>query len=126
MKLVISMPTRGRPQQLIETVKNKQWIAYSIEPFGEPEQVLEYPGRYTHHVAITNNRIVSLKNDRVTFTYKDRSDKKQGQRTNGERRRIYSQVPPAYSSQRIYENPLLWLSSEHKQKRVCPSDSAAD
>ena len=61
-------------RQLIETVRAKQWIAYSKQPFGGPEQVFEYLGRYTHRVAITNNRIDSLKNDKVTFTYRDRSD----------------------------------------------------
>lgn len=61
-------------RQLIETVKAKQWIAYSKQPFGGPEQVFEYLGRYTHRVAITNNRIDSLENGKVTFTYRDRSD----------------------------------------------------
>ena len=60
--------------QLIETVKTKQWIAYSKQPFGGPEQVLEYLGRYTHRVAITNNRIVAMVDGKVTFTYRDRSD----------------------------------------------------
>lgn len=60
--------------QLIETVKGKQWIAYSKQPFGGPEQVLEYLGRYTHRVAITNNRIVAMVDGKVTFTYRDRTD----------------------------------------------------
>ena len=60
--------------QLVETVKNKSWITYSKQPFGGPEQVLEYLGRYTHRVAITNNRLTSLKDGNVTFTYRDRSD----------------------------------------------------
>jgi hypothetical protein len=60
--------------QLIETVKNKQWIAYSKHPFGGPEQVLEYLGRYTHRVAITNNRLVAMVDGKVTFTYRDRGD----------------------------------------------------
>lgn len=60
--------------RLIQTVRNKQWITYSKQPFGGPEQVLEYLGRYTHRVAITNNRIVSMDGGEVTFTYRDRSD----------------------------------------------------
>lgn len=60
--------------QLIKTVKGKPWIAYSKQPFGGPEQVLEYLGRYTHRVAITNNRLTELKDGNVTFTYRDRSD----------------------------------------------------
>jgi hypothetical protein len=60
--------------QLIDTVKAKQWIAYTKQPFGGPEQVLEYLGRYTHRVAITNNRIVALAKAKVTFTYRDSCD----------------------------------------------------
>ncbi|MBW1708041.1 MAG: IS91 family transposase [Deltaproteobacteria bacterium] len=59
---------------LINTLRDKQWITYSKQPFGGPEQVLEYLGRYTHRVAITNNRILSVEGDRVTFNYRDRSD----------------------------------------------------
>jgi len=65
---------KAKFRQLIEAVKAKHWIAYSKQPFGGPEQVFEYLGRYTHRVAITNNRIESLENDKVTFTYRDRSD----------------------------------------------------
>ena len=60
--------------QLINTLRNKQWITYSKQPFGGPEQVLEYLGRYTHRVAITNNRILSIEGGEVTFNYRDRSD----------------------------------------------------
>ena len=65
---------KNRFLQLIETLRAKQWITYSKQPFGGPEQVLEYLGRYTHRVAITNNRIKAIKNGTVTFSYRDRSD----------------------------------------------------
>ena len=62
---------------LVKKAEKKQWIAYIKRPFAGPEQVLEYLGRYTHRVAITNNRIKSINNGEVTFTYKDRkSDNK--------------------------------------------------
>jgi hypothetical protein len=60
--------------KLIETLLAKQWITYSKQPFGGPEQVLEYLGRYTHRVAITNNRIIAFNSGAVTFSYRDRSD----------------------------------------------------
>lgn len=60
--------------KLIETLRAKQWITYSKQPFGGPEQVFEYLGRYTHRVAITNNRIIAVNNGTVTFNYRDRSD----------------------------------------------------
>jgi len=61
---------------LIATLKAKKWIVYAKAPFAGPEQVLDYLGRYTHWVAISNHRLVSIDNGQVTFTYKDRSDKK--------------------------------------------------
>ena len=59
-------------QQLINSVSKKRWIAYAKRPFAGPQQVLEYLGCYTHRVAISNNRIISIDNGRVTFTCKDR------------------------------------------------------
>jgi len=53
------------------TLSNKKWIAYVKQPFAGPKQLLEYLGRYTHRVAISNNRILAIDNDRVTFTYRD-------------------------------------------------------
>jgi hypothetical protein len=60
--------------KLVAELKKKNWIVYAKRPFAGPEQVLDYLGRYTHRVAISNHRIVSLENDRVTFTYRDRGD----------------------------------------------------
>ena len=41
------------------------------KPFAGPEQVLDYVGRYTHRVAISNNRLLDIAEDKVTFRYKD-------------------------------------------------------
>jgi len=60
--------------RLIGELKKKDWIVYAKRPFAGPEQVLDYLGRYTHRVAISNHRIVSMQNGRVTLTYRDRSD----------------------------------------------------
>jgi hypothetical protein len=57
-----------------QTLYNKNWIVYAKPPFGGPAQVIEYLGRYTHKVAISNHRIVSIENDKVSFTYKDYAD----------------------------------------------------
>ena len=66
--------TRKNFAMLIKKVRAKQWIAYTKRPFAGPEQVLEYLGRYTHRVAISNNRIKAIDNGKVTFTYKDRKN----------------------------------------------------
>jgi hypothetical protein len=59
-------------KQLIDTLLKAKWIAYAKRPFAGPEQVLEYLGRYTHRVAISNYRIIAIDNRRVTFTYRNR------------------------------------------------------
>jgi len=59
-------------QQLIDAVSTIKWNAYAKRPFAGPQQVLEYLGRYTHRVAISNNRIIAIDNGRGTFTYRDR------------------------------------------------------
>jgi Putative transposase/Transposase zinc-binding domain len=48
-----------------------EWVVYAKPPFGGPQQVLDYLGRYTHRVAIANHRLVSLEKDTVTFRWKD-------------------------------------------------------
>ena len=48
-----------------------EWIVYAKPPFGGPERVLEYLGRYTHRVAIANSRLVEFANDQVAFQWKD-------------------------------------------------------
>ena len=59
---------------LLKKAGAKKWVVYAKRPFAGPEQVLEYLGRYTHRVAITNNRIKKVENGMVTFTYRDRRD----------------------------------------------------
>lgn len=63
--------------RLIGSLSAVKWIAYAKRPFAGPEQVLEYLGRYTHRVAISNNRIISIDNDEVIFIYRDRKRKNQ-------------------------------------------------
>ena len=49
-------------------------MVYAKPPFGGPEKVLDYLGRYTHRVALSNNRLQQLQDGRVTFAYKDYKD----------------------------------------------------
>ena len=49
----------------------KNWVVYCKPPFGGPEYVLQYLGRYTHRVAISNHRLISLADGQVTFRWRD-------------------------------------------------------
>jgi len=55
-------------KRLSDTLCGKDWVVYARPPFGGPKQVLDYLGRYTHRMAISNHRIVNVANSRVTFT----------------------------------------------------------
>ena len=59
---------------LIKDLRSKDWVVFSKKPFAAPQEVLDYIGRYTHRVAISNNRIVDIQDGKVTFTYRDRKD----------------------------------------------------
>jgi Putative transposase/Transposase zinc-binding domain len=69
-----SLVDRGAFQLLINTLRKKPWIVYAKKPFGSPVHVLDYLGRYTHRVALSNDRIVSTCNRDVTFSYRDRKN----------------------------------------------------
>ncbi|MFC0657480.1 transposase [Mongoliitalea lutea] len=57
--------------QLRKTLYSKNWVVYAKRPFQNPAAVVEYLGRYTHRVAISNHRIKSTDNGKVSFSYKD-------------------------------------------------------
>jgi Putative transposase/Transposase zinc-binding domain len=59
----------------IKASRRKNWVVYAKKPFGSPQTVLDYLGRYTHRVALSNNRILAVENGQVTFSYRDRRDK---------------------------------------------------
>jgi hypothetical protein len=62
----------------VAPLRGTEWVVYAKPPFGGPQQVLEYLGRYTHRVAISNQRLLSLSDDQVSFQWKDyRSEHKQ-------------------------------------------------
>ena len=55
----------------LRTLFRKKWVVEVRSPFGGPEQALRYLSRYTHRVAISNHRLVSYENGRVTFRWRD-------------------------------------------------------
>jgi hypothetical protein len=59
----------------VRPLYQKDWVVYAQRPFGGPAQVLKYLAMYTHRVAISNHRLVTLENGCVTFRYKDYADR---------------------------------------------------
>jgi len=58
-------------EALCQKAGRLKWVVYAKRPFGGPEQVLKYLARYTHRVAISNRRLLSMEDGRVTFEWKD-------------------------------------------------------
>ena len=58
-------------RSLLRSVFVHDWVVYAKKPFGGPEHILHYLARYTHRVAISNHRLISLEDGQVTFRWKD-------------------------------------------------------
>ena len=66
---------RARFAALLTQLRATPWVVYEKRPFGGPTQVLQYLGRYTHRIAISNARLVSLADGVVRFRWKDYADR---------------------------------------------------
>lgn len=58
-------------QSLLRKLYQNEWVVYSKQPFYGPKQVIDYLGRYTHKVAISNHRITSIEDSKVSFLWRD-------------------------------------------------------
>jgi len=94
---------------LLAKLGKVEWVVYAKPPFGGPAQVIEYLGRYTHRVAISNERLLSVVEEKVTFQYKDyRSKNRHKSRTMTVaaeefiRRFLLHTVPPGFARIRHY------------------------
>jgi hypothetical protein len=68
---LVGMPDDGDFTRLLNASVKHDWVVYAKPPFGGPEQVLKYLSRYTHRIAISNRRLVSVDDQSVTFNWKD-------------------------------------------------------
>jgi hypothetical protein len=64
-------------QEIFDALFKKDWVVYAKRPFGSPASVVEYLGRYTHKIAISNHRILAIDDQTVTISYKDYKDEGQ-------------------------------------------------
>jgi hypothetical protein len=117
----VILPEGINATQLLNVLYAKDWIVYVKAPFGGPQAVIEYLGRYTHKVAISNHRICSIndREDTVTFDYKDYADnnlKKQMTLACREFIRRFQQhiLPPRFTKIRTYG----YLANRNRHKRI--------
>jgi hypothetical protein len=72
-KYVHLLKTKGVlvDRELLNQLFQKEWVVFAKRPFGNPQSVVEYLGRYTHKIALSNHRIQGMDQNSVTFSYKD-------------------------------------------------------
>jgi hypothetical protein len=71
---ISSLSKKCNFKKLLDDLYHQNWHVYCKPPFKRPEKAIDYLGRYVHRVAISNDRIVELKDDRVTIKYRDYAD----------------------------------------------------
>ncbi len=106
-------------RRYLEPLRKKEWIVYSKAPFAGPEQVLDYVGRYTHRVAISNNRLLDIEDGHVTFRWKDyrNSDAQKTMILTAEefiRRFLLHVLPPGLQRIRYYG----FLSNRYREEKL--------
>jgi hypothetical protein len=128
----VTVPPQTDMQHIIQSLYNKDWVVYAKKPFGGPQQVIDYLSRYTHKVAITNQRIKAVDDSthNVTFDYKDytaNGTQKQMQLTAREFIRRFEQhiLPKYFTKIRSYgylcnRNRKLHISTILKHLKLPP------
>lgn len=73
-KRLLKLPDQHDTQSLLDSLMKKDWVVYAKPPFAGPEKLLDYLGRYTHKIAISNHRIMACNEKSVTFQWRDYAD----------------------------------------------------
>ncbi|ASY60874.1 IS91 family transposase [Sinorhizobium sp. CCBAU 05631] len=66
-----ALSERNAFRRYLAPLRKADWVVYAKPPFAGPEKVLDYVGRYTHRVAISNNRLIDIEDGKVAFRWKD-------------------------------------------------------
>ena len=74
MTLTTCIDNSAAIQKFIASLYQSDWVVYAKTPFSDPEQVLSYLGRYTHRIAIANQRLVKLNKQTISFKWRDYAD----------------------------------------------------
>jgi hypothetical protein len=112
--------------KLVARLEKQDWNVYAKRPFAGPEQVLDYLGRYTHRVAISNHRIESMQDNKVTFTYRDRADGDQLKQMTLDAVLVYPPFFAACAARRLCQNPILRLSGASQPQKMHCADPPTD
>lgn len=106
-------------QRYLDPLREKDWIVYAKAPFAGPEQVLDYVGRYTHRVALSNNRLLDIDHEQVTLRWRDYRDGDAHKTMTLEadefiQRFLLHVLPPGFQRIRYYG----LLGNRHRQEKL--------
>jgi hypothetical protein len=111
----------GAFARYLDPLRQLEWVVYAKPPFGGPHQVLEYLGRYTHRVAIANERLIANDNDQVSFRWKDYRHRDRHQWKTMTlaaeeflRRFLLHALPPGFQRIRYFG----WLANRHRKRHL--------
>jgi len=97
----------------VRTLFRQDWVVYAKPPFGGPEHVLQYLARYTHRVAISNHRLLSVDDNQMRFRWKDYAHHNK-RRTMTLSNGVPVTLSAAHIAQGISTHPLFRLARESK------------
>jgi hypothetical protein len=116
-----SLRDRRAWTRALVAVRQTEWVVYAKRPFAGPQQVLDYVGRYTHRVALSNHRLLGMDEGQVRFTYKDyRADPSESSKTmtlaatEFIRRFLLHVLPIGFHRIRYYG----FLGARHRRKKL--------
>ena len=113
---ICSMADKREFQKMLDQLYRKQWVLYCKPPFRSPEQLLEYLGRYTHRVAISNHRLVKVEDGKVTFRWRDYKDDNKNKQMTVEAFLVYSAVFIAHLTGQLCQNQTLRAAQQPQSK----------
>jgi hypothetical protein len=93
--------------RMLDASVTSDWVIYAKPPFGGPQQVLKYLARYTHRIAISNRRLISVDDRTVTFPLQGLRSRQPAAHDDPRRRRVPPPLPPARRPTRIHAHPPL-------------------
>jgi hypothetical protein len=105
----------------IKAPRQKNWVVYAKKPFGSPQTVLDYLGRYTHRVALSNDRILAVHHGQVTLSYRDRKDGDRKKPMILEADEFYPPLPAARAPRWLHAHPSLRLFGQSLKKTPAAS-----
>lgn len=113
---IYSLSVKETFNHFLTELYDKKWVTYCKRPFGGTEKIIDYLGRYTHKIAITDNRITKVVQDRIHFSYRDYRDHEKVKQTSLStldfiHKFLYHVLPPQFFKIRYYG----LLSSKNKK-----------